>query len=168
MAWKDQRGYLVVYDPKHPLAQSNGNVRVHRKKWYDRHGPIPKGWIVHHKDGNKTNNRLSNLKAMSPSDHAKEHNRRGDLCPNPQGAVLVAYTRKHGVWNKGTTKFVRVKCGQCNATLCRPLWKVKFNKRRNMKIFCNRSCRSRWVRRETIRKFWIVRKVAARENGVRI
>lgn len=164
MAWTDKRGYLVVYAPSHPLAQNNGSVKVHRKKWYDLRGVIPNGWIVHHKDNDKTNNKISNLEVMSPSDHAKEHNRRGDLHPNPQGAIaLVAYTKKYGPWNKGTAVFLEVKCFQCGTILTKPKWKIEFNKRRNMHIFCNHHCASRWVRKETLRKFW-----AAREAGIKI
>lgn len=35
-------------------------------------GEIPKGYHVHHKDGNKQNNRVDNLEIIHPSEHAKE------------------------------------------------------------------------------------------------
>ena len=34
-------------------------------------GPIPKGLIVHHKDGNGQNNSLSNLRLMSQREHSR-------------------------------------------------------------------------------------------------
>lgn len=37
--------------------------------------------VVHHKDGNKRNNCLSNLEIMSLSDHSKMHYNGGDLSP---------------------------------------------------------------------------------------
>ncbi len=36
-------------------------------------GEVKKGYEVHHKDGNKGNNRPSNLVALKKSSHKKEH-----------------------------------------------------------------------------------------------
>ena len=36
--------------------------------------PIPQGYIIHHKDGNKLNNCILNLQLMRISDHLKLHN----------------------------------------------------------------------------------------------
>ena len=36
-------------------------------------GKIGRGRVVHHKDGNKLNNRRSNLRVMSRSSHSKLH-----------------------------------------------------------------------------------------------
>ena len=32
-----------------------------RRAWSDKHGPIPKGWIVHNMNGNMGDNGLENL-----------------------------------------------------------------------------------------------------------
>lgn len=48
-------------------------VRLHRKVWEDANGPVPKGKTVHHIDGNRRNNVLSNLTLMSNSQHASHH-----------------------------------------------------------------------------------------------
>jgi hypothetical protein len=48
-------------------------VRQHRQVWQRHRGPIPPGWHVHHRDGNKANNRIGNLEALSPKDHARIH-----------------------------------------------------------------------------------------------
>jgi len=39
-------------------------------------GPIGRGRIVHHKDGNKSNFRRSNLRVMSRSQHSRLHARK--------------------------------------------------------------------------------------------
>lgn len=39
-------------------------------------GPIPKGHIVHHKDGNGLNNNLDNLELMTRSQHRWEHGKK--------------------------------------------------------------------------------------------
>lgn len=47
--------------------------RLHVAVWEVANGPVPKGWIVHHKDMKKTNNELSNLELMSSSVHGRLH-----------------------------------------------------------------------------------------------
>lgn len=38
-------------------------------------GPVREGYEVHHKDGDKTNNRPSNLSAVKKSTHKKIHSK---------------------------------------------------------------------------------------------
>lgn len=47
-------------------------VLLHRHVWEKHFGPIPKGYHIHHKDGNKLNNDISNLECLSASDHHKK------------------------------------------------------------------------------------------------
>src|SRR5712672_3302692 len=51
-----QHGYIFIRAPKHPEADYRGYVREHRMVWHDARGPIPKGWHVHHKNGDKSDN----------------------------------------------------------------------------------------------------------------
>lgn len=48
---------------------------LHRRKWEDRHGPIPEGMEVHHVDGDKENNDVSNLALRKPTKHLSEHSK---------------------------------------------------------------------------------------------
>lgn len=41
--------------------------------WESEHGPLPKGWVVHHDDRNSMNDDISNLIGMTRRDHAAEH-----------------------------------------------------------------------------------------------
>ena len=55
-------GYVFVRKPEHVRANRNGFVREHIIVWEETHGkPLPKGWIVHHLNGIKNDNRPSNL-----------------------------------------------------------------------------------------------------------
>lgn len=42
--------------------------------WQAFHGPVPKGYCIHHKDHNKLNDRLDNLELMTRSEHTIHHN----------------------------------------------------------------------------------------------
>lgn len=50
-----------------------GNKRLHRLIWEKFNGKIPKGFDIHHKDGNKLNNSLSNLECIPHSMHLSLH-----------------------------------------------------------------------------------------------
>lgn len=56
------------------LFDGNGgkrNVRIHTLVAENFIGDIPKGYQVHHKDGNKQNNFVGNLEIISPEEHHK-------------------------------------------------------------------------------------------------
>lgn len=48
--------------------------RLHRAVWVYHNGKIPKGMHVHHIDGNKDNNDISNLTLLSAKEHMGLHN----------------------------------------------------------------------------------------------
>ena len=52
---------------------SGYNIRMHRFVWEYYNGEIPKGYDVHHVDGDKSNNDISNLQLLKSSDHKKLH-----------------------------------------------------------------------------------------------
>lgn len=52
--------------------------KIHRKIYEEAYGPIQKGFHIHHIDGNRDNNDLSNLVALSPKDHYELHKKQGD------------------------------------------------------------------------------------------
>lgn len=64
---QNSRGYY--HNPKK-------NLLLHRVIWKDKNGKIPKGYYIHHKDGNKTNNSIKNLEVVTPLQHADRHPRK--------------------------------------------------------------------------------------------
>ena len=97
---------------------------------YERHfGPIPKGWVVHHKDEDKGNNDPSNLEAMSKPDHQRLH-ATGRPASAKQVAVAIETLER-----LRTPKDARcIHCGD------------HFISKSANKVgkFCSRSCLERW------------------------
>jgi hypothetical protein len=48
-------------------------IRLHTYKYEKEVGEIPKGYHIHHKDGNPSNNEISNLECLSPKEHTDRH-----------------------------------------------------------------------------------------------
>lgn len=67
-------GYIHIYRPDHPNAIEGKYVYEHQLVMEEHIGRyIRKGEVVHHIDGNKHNNDISNLLLLSASDHMKLH-----------------------------------------------------------------------------------------------
>jgi len=65
-------------------GQKHTRDRVYRKIWEDAYGPIPVdergvSYDIHHIDGNRHNNALSNLMALSVADHYTLHLKQEDF-----------------------------------------------------------------------------------------
>lgn len=64
-------GYVSV-----TLHSDNGiqkTIKAHRIIWETAYGDIPKGYDIHHKDHNRTNNSISNLEMIEHSTHRSNH-----------------------------------------------------------------------------------------------
>lgn len=78
---KKQLDYKYFNNKKY-TTQSNGYFRstnriksilLHRAVWEYYNGKIPQGYDIHHKDGNKTNNKINNLELLRKDEHARLH-----------------------------------------------------------------------------------------------
>lgn len=61
-------GYMRVNASLH---RERWTALAHRLVWVAARGPIPDGMEINHKDGDKTNNRLSNLEVVTPSENVR-------------------------------------------------------------------------------------------------
>lgn len=69
----DKKGYIFIYKPKHPLAHQNGYVHQSHLVMEQHLGRyLSKNEIVHHRNGNPSDNRIINLKLYKNHyDHSK-------------------------------------------------------------------------------------------------
>jgi hypothetical protein len=58
----DLKGYVRLWD-------GNKYIFEHHKVWIKVYGDIPKGYVIHHTDGNKENNNIDNLECMLKKEH---------------------------------------------------------------------------------------------------
>lgn len=49
---------------------------VHKRTWEEANGPVPDGYIVHHVNHDKRDNRLENLVLMTHQEHSEHHNQK--------------------------------------------------------------------------------------------
>ena len=66
--WTRTRGYKYIRVKK-PGEKGHPYQAEHRLVWQGEHGPLPKGWVVHHLNGIKDDNRPENLLALPKSEH---------------------------------------------------------------------------------------------------
>lgn len=99
----DKSGYVLVHQPSHPAANSAGYVREHRLVMEQTLGrPLLPSEVVHHKDGNVSNNDPGNLQLYpSNGDHLADelHGRCPDWSPAGLAKLRKTSIRKRGVSN---------------------------------------------------------------------
>jgi hypothetical protein len=63
---------MMVRSTGHPKADEGGYVREHLLVWEKANGrSLPDGYIIHHLNGIKQDNRIENLVALSTAAHSK-------------------------------------------------------------------------------------------------
>jgi HNH endonuclease len=79
-------------------------LREHRLVWETAHGPIPPGGVIHHKDGNPSNNHIDNLELISSQ---AEHMRLHGGIDNEAGTKVCTHCREA----RPFVNFARTKTG---------------------------------------------------------
>jgi len=62
----------------------------HNYLWEQANGPIPKGSVIHHKDGDKAHNALENLECLTRGEHCKLHTKGRHLSAEHKAKMLTA------------------------------------------------------------------------------
>lgn len=76
----DQRGRHVRQLWNRELKRIERHTFQHVLIWEAANGPVSKGFVIHHKDGDSGNNALENLECITQADHMRYHRgwRKGD------------------------------------------------------------------------------------------
>lgn len=101
-------GYIDIYSPGHPLARADGYVHEHRLVVWDAGLLTEPSLQVHHRNGDKQDNRIENLQVLTAAEHSRLHwdERRPTHCP--QGHEFTEDNTAYG----GATGWRY--CKQCN------------------------------------------------------
>lgn len=67
------RGYRLLFEPDHPLAMADGYVYEHRKVAWDAGLLTDRSLVVHHRNGDRSDNRPENLEVKAQGEHVREH-----------------------------------------------------------------------------------------------
>ena len=85
--YKHKTGYWVV--------RLNGvKYYAHRLVWMLNHGEIPDDLYVDHKDGNKDNNKIGNLRLVTPQESSRNLKM---FSSNTSGVTCVFYRERRGI-----------------------------------------------------------------------
>jgi len=132
------RDYIYLYLPSHPNANKDGHVGQHVYVMSEHIGrPLKKGEHVHHRNHNRSDNRLENLELHTASTHMQTHRleykesivgRKCDMC----GSLTTSTNRKK---DKKTGKYYEASDWRRNP-LDRNMWlcRICYNRVKYYKI----------------------------------
>ena len=73
--YQNKNGYILLYRPDYPRAQSNGCVLEHRIIYEEYYNCCLLYWVhIHHKNGKQWDNRIENLQPYSRPQHTSLEN----------------------------------------------------------------------------------------------
>ncbi len=137
-------------------------LALHREIWKNNFGKIPKGFHIHHKDGNTFNNSVNNLECISASNHARLHSNSKDRIEKLRQTQKtekrkkaaedwrkskegIMWYAKHSIREKMYGKETKRVCEHCGISYMTKL-------KRNTK-FCSEKCRLRFHYKKHYRKY---------------
>jgi hypothetical protein len=63
----------VSYPAKRTKTGKASFISKQRYIWIENYGEIPEGFVIHHINGDKKDNRIENLQCLSRKEHAQVH-----------------------------------------------------------------------------------------------
>lgn len=131
-------------------------IRAHRWVWNNIHGIIPKGYHIHHKNEDKSDNRIENLELIHSFRHLSLHankpenkERMRKVAEKYRDLTKLWHASEEGkTWHRlhaikckfGLNDPIKYKCQQCGNEYLSRL-KAKSRTR-----FCSNACKSKWRR----------------------
>lgn len=151
--------HQIHYDKKFYKDKQTGywistlrpKIRAHVWVWNQNHGEVPKGYHVHHRDEDKSNNSIENLTILTHIDHAKAHMTEDRVAFCRQNLNKIRPMTKawhaseegrewhtqHGIDGWNNRKPIEITCKVCSE---------RFTTKAYHKDFCSNKCKSKWRR----------------------
>jgi len=100
----------------HGYMMTGKKTYLHRMIWESQNGPIPKGFDIHHIDGNKLNNCIENLECIPHSEHLSTHMKSNkklyDWHKTPEGRKFLGEKAKQ-LWKERESHVLKCEfCGE--------------------------------------------------------
>lgn len=131
--------------------QHNGN-RLHIAVWKYHHGDIPRGYHIHHSDGNRFNNQLENLRLIESGKHKSYHaKKRMEYNKKHIEEIRPLAAEWHGSdagreWHskQGRENWEKRNEQQYVCTECGAVFATKHIYGKGQNTFCSNNCKTRF------------------------
>ena len=159
---KKQKHYLTFDGQYFSLDKRSGywqhtttRERMHRYVWKHYCGEIPKGFHIHHIDGNKSNNDISNLMLLTSYAHHKLHQnkltdeqrkKRADHCDNIRHLTKAWHGSEEGrSWHRKHYEQTKRLLHEVSEYECLQCGKLFMGEKGSK--FCSNACKSAYRRK---------------------
>ena len=131
--------------------------RLHRAVWEYYNGKIPKGYHIHHKDGDRCNNDISNLTLLEGKAHLSEHMSNEERKSQSRESIKQA-SQFASIWNgsedgkkwhsqHAKEYWKNAPINEYVCSFCGKSFKTRYVYSSNSNRFCHPNCKASYRRR---------------------